>query len=52
MKELKFLPEREEGKGIWRSSADNQRQESSREGIIEKYQPPTNMPQSACIRQS
>lgn len=41
MKELKFLPEREKGKGIWRSSADNQRQESSREGIIEKYQPPT-----------
>lgn len=41
MKELKYLHEREKGKGIWRLSADNQRQESSREGIIEKYQPPT-----------
>lgn len=30
----------EKGKEIWRLSADNQRQESSREGIIEKYQLP------------
>lgn len=41
MKELKYLHEREKGKGIWRLPVDNQRQESSREGIIEKYQPST-----------
>lgn len=52
MKELKYLHEREKGKGIWRLLADNQRQESSEEGIIEKYQPSTKIPQSACLRQS
>lgn len=41
MKKLKYLHAREKGKRICRLSGDNQRQESSREGIIEKYQPPT-----------
>lgn len=36
------MHEREKGKRIWRLSADNERQESSRKDIIEKYQAQQN----------